>query len=140
MALTIRDIDWQDALPVRHEVLWPDKPVLFSRVDGDESATHYGAFTEEKLVCVASIYRSEDSARLRKFATLPDYQGRGIGSEVLAKAIEQLKQQHIRRFWCDALTTATAFYEKFGLAVEGREFIKSGVSYVRMSVNWPETR
>ncbi len=73
MALTIRDIDWQDALPVRHEVLWPDKPVLFSRVDGDESATHYGAFTEEKLVCVASIYRSEDSARLRKFATLPDY-------------------------------------------------------------------
>ena len=87
---------------------------------------------------MASIYLSEDSARLRKFATLPDYQGRGIGSKVLAKAIEQLKQQNINRFWCDARTTATAFYQKFGLSVEGREFVKSGVSYFRMSVSWPE--
>ena len=138
MALTIREIDWQDTLSVRHQVLWPDKPVSFSRVDGDETATHYGAFTDGMLVCVASIYLSEDSARLRKFATLPDYQGRGIGSKVLAKAIEQLKQQNIKRFWCDARTTATAFYQKFGLSVEGREFVKSGVSYFRMSVSWPE--
>ena len=93
MALIIREINWQDTLSVRHHVLWPDRPVSFSRVDGDENATHFGAFSDGKLVCVASIYLSEDSARLRKFVTLPDYQGRGIGSKVLAKAIEQLKQQ-----------------------------------------------
>ncbi|WP_430520069.1 hypothetical protein [Aliivibrio sp.] len=29
-----------EALPIRHEVLWPTKPMLFCKVDGDETAKH----------------------------------------------------------------------------------------------------
>ncbi|MGF1720644.1 GNAT family N-acetyltransferase [Vibrio kyushuensis] len=134
--MNIQQVTWEDALPVRHHVLWPNKPIIFCKVPGDESATHYGAFINNQLVCVASIYISGDEARLRKFATLHEFQGKGIGSKVIEHAISNLKGQNIKSFWCDARTTALSFYQKFGMTVEGSEFNKSGISYYKMAVQW----
>ncbi len=134
--MKIQQITWEEALPVRHSVLWPSKPPLFCKVEGDELATHYGAFIDGNLVCVASIYIDGEQARLRKFATLHEYQGQGIGSKVIKQAIEHLKQLDVQCFWCDARTTALSFYQKFGLQVEGAEFDKAGVSYYKMMVHW----
>ncbi|MGF1694482.1 GNAT family N-acetyltransferase [Vibrio lamellibrachiae] len=134
--MNIQQVTWEDALPVRHHVLWPNKPIIFCKVPGDESATHYGAFINNQLVCVASIYISGDEARLRKFATLHEFQGKGIGSKVIEHAISNLKRQNIKSFWCDARTTALSFYQKFGMTVEGSEFNKSGISYYKMAVQW----
>ncbi|MFA0154164.1 GNAT family N-acetyltransferase, partial [Vibrio sp. 10N.261.46.C10] len=75
-------------------------------------------------------------ARLRKFATLPEFQGQGIGSNVIEHAISNIKDLNIPYFWCDARTTALGFYQKFGMAVEGNEFEKSGIAYYKMSVHW----
>jgi len=44
---------------------------------------HFGAFVNDELVCVASVYIKSDKARLRTFATKIDYQGQGIGSQML---------------------------------------------------------
>lgn len=100
-------LHWQDTLAIRQEVLWPDKPREFCHVEGDETAWHYGGYIkdasiEKTLVCVASIYpdsnnidsntRHASKARLRKFATLSDYQNQGIGSLVLKHIIEELKK------------------------------------------------
>ncbi|OED71358.1 GNAT family N-acetyltransferase [Vibrio splendidus ZS-139] len=134
--MKIKQISGMEVIPVRHPVLWPDKPASFCIVEGDEQATHYGAFVGELLVCVASIYIQDNEARLRKFATLPDFQGQGIGSNVIEHAISNLKDLNIQYFWCDARTTALRFYQKFGMAVEGSEFEKSGVAYYKMSVHW----
>lgn len=54
--MRISQIDREDTLPVRHQVLWPAKPLKFSKVDGDESATHYGAFIDATLVCGLGLY------------------------------------------------------------------------------------
>ena len=81
--MDIRSILWDEALPIRHEVLWPNKPLQFCKVDGDETAKHYGAYLNDKLVSVASIYMDGRVARLRKFATLAVFQGRGIGSKLI---------------------------------------------------------
>ncbi len=136
--MRIKTIAWQDALPIRHTVLWPDKAIEFCKVEGDEHANHYGAFVDQTLVCVASIYIKEScdgrTARLRKFATLPQYQGQGVGSKVIEHAITKLKAEQVLRFWCDARTSALGFYQRFGLEVEGDEFDKSGVKYFKMSV------
>ena len=88
--MEIKQLSATEVLPVRHQVLWPDKPMSFCMVPDDEQATHYGAFIGEQLVCVASIYIQGHEARLRKF----------------------------------------------GMAVEGSEFEKSGVAYYKMSVHW----
>ncbi|MEZ8096940.1 GNAT family N-acetyltransferase [Photobacterium swingsii] len=134
--MDIQRITWDQALSVRHTVLWPTKPPLFCKVEGDETAIHYGAFIDNNLVCVASIYIDDDSARLRKFATLPDFQGKGIGTKVIERAVEELKASGVCYFWCDARISALGFYQKFGFKVQGEVFKKSDVSYYQMAVKW----
>jgi len=132
--MDIRIITLDEVLPIRHCVLWPNKPLSFSRVNGDDTASHYGVFFDGLLVSVASIYIEGRVARLRKFATLEEFQGLGAGTKILAHVIGELKQSGIETFWCDARVTAMNFYKKFGMAVTGDEFVKSDIAYYKMEV------
>jgi len=125
--LNIKEIKSIEAMLVRHKVLWPNKSIEFCQVPGDESAWHFGAFIGELLVCVASVYPSDTSARLRKFATLQEYQGQGIGTIVLSHILEGLGDKGITTFWCDARESALDFYRRFGLKTEGNRFYKSDI-------------
>jgi predicted GNAT family N-acyltransferase len=126
-------ITWKETIPIRHEVLWPEKELSFCKVDGDEHAMHYGAIADEKLVCVASVYIGSDSARLRKFATLKEYQNRGIGSAVLRHILTDASKLQVRYFWLDARESAEGFYNRFGFEKNGGRFLKSEVQYFKMS-------
>ena len=132
--MKIRAIKWEETLAVRHKVLWPNKPESFCQVDGDELANHYGVYIEEKLVSVASIYIEDKVARLRKFATLIEFQNAGLGTKLITHIINALKSAGIEYFWCDARTTAVGFYQKFNMVQQGGEFTKSGVLYIKMKV------
>jgi predicted GNAT family N-acyltransferase len=132
--MKIEKIRWEEALPLRHLVLWPNKSPSFCKISGDESAHHYGAYVDGILVSVASIYFESRVARLRKFATLPAYQGKGIGSQIISYILNELKEAEIDSLWCDARKSAASFYQKFGLEKQGQEFDKSGVSYYKMEV------
>lgn len=132
--MNIQTIQWEDALPIRHRVLWPSKPPLFCKVGCDETATHYGAHIDGELVSVASIYIERKTARLRKFATLPHFQNKGIGSQVIAHIMKELKVMGINYFWCDARNSAVGFYQQFGMKTLGGTFNKSGIPYYKMAV------
>jgi GNAT superfamily N-acetyltransferase len=132
--MDIRVIRLDDALRIRHEILWPCKPLSFCKVDGDETATHYGFYLNEELVSVASIFIEGRIARLRKFATLDNFQRRGIGSQLITYIVSDLETVGIENFWCDARITAVNFYKKFGMKTQGNEFYKSDVAYCKMSV------
>ena len=130
----IKEIHWKDTIPIRHKVLWPDKPVEFCHIENDDDGWHFGCYVNEKLVSVASVYPNEENARLRKFATLEEYQGLGIGTELLSYIILMLKEKGVKRFWCDAREQATGFYGRFGMECEGSRFFKSAVPYFKMSM------
>jgi len=134
MEISIHTIIWQDAMPIRHQVLWANKPIEHCQVEGDEEAEHFGAFVDNVLVGVASIYRDDNQARLRKFAVLPEYQSLGIGSSMIRCVLESFKFSPVEYFWCDARESALAFYEKFGMQVEGERFYKSDVPYYKMKL------
>ncbi|WP_394223157.1 GNAT family N-acetyltransferase [Alteromonas gracilis] len=132
--MEIRNISWEQTIPLRQSVLWPNKPPEFCHVDGDTDAIHFGAFTNGQLVCVASVYIKSDKARLRKFATKTDYQGQGIGSQMLKFIIHSLKNTVVKLFWCDARESALSFYQRFGMQPYGERFYKANVSYFKMEV------
>ena len=73
-------------------------------------------------------------ARLRKFATLVEFQGCGIGSTLITFIVSELVKLGVESFWCDARKTAVGFYKKFGMQRQGTEFNKSGVLYFKMQV------
>ncbi|MFM2478598.1 GNAT family N-acetyltransferase [Celerinatantimonas sp. MCCC 1A17872] len=132
--MQIKSISAEQTLAIRHQVLWPKQSVEFCRLEDDSQGMHYGAFENEKLVCVASIFISNNSARLRKFAILEPYRKQGIGTAMLKHIIEQLRAQQVSDFWCDARQSAQTFYAKFGLTVQSELFYKKDVPYFQMSL------
>ncbi|ASJ73842.1 GNAT family N-acetyltransferase [Granulosicoccus antarcticus] len=136
MEMKIRKITCVATLDIRQRVLWPDKPKEYCEVEGDESALHYGIYLEEVLVGVASVYEDAGAVRLRKFAVEAEHQGMGLGAALIRHVIHYVQCAGATVFWCDARESARAFYERFGLSIEGERFYKANVSYYRMSMNF----
>jgi len=57
----------------------------------------------------------EDLAELRSLAVHPDYNGRGVGRELVLACLDEARRLGIRRVF--ALTYKQAFFEKLGFAV-----------------------
>ncbi|WP_375753668.1 GNAT family N-acetyltransferase [Vibrio sp. HN007] len=133
--MKIRKISLEEALPVRHKVLWPNKPIEYCIVEGDDTGLHIGVELDGAIVSVASIYVSDGVARLRKFATYPDYQGKGLGTSLIKFALDNLKSQNVDYFWCDARESAIGFYQRFGMTVSGERFYKGDVPYFKMGLS-----
>lgn len=130
----IVEIDAESALPLRQMVLWPDHPADFSRVAGDESALHLGAYVGGELVSVLSLFADGQTMRLRKFATHPDWQNKGIGTAMITEALDHAQQSGMTRLWLSARETALPFYKRFGLMPFGDPEIKEGAPYRNMEV------
>ena len=133
--MKIVELNWTDTILIRHTVLWPNEQPEFCKVEGDEHALHFGIEIDEKLVCVASIFRDGDSVRLRKFATLVEHQGKGVGSYMLRHLISEMRHKGMTYFWFDARETALNFYERFGFKVTGDRFYKHSVPYYKMHMH-----
>jgi GNAT superfamily N-acetyltransferase len=119
---------------LRHQVLWPDKPLDYVKLDNDADGYHYGAFQDDRLVAVISLFVEGEEARFRKFATDPAYQRQGIGSALLHYVIAEARRLGARHLWCDARQDSAPFYARFGLLPEGPEFFKGPIAYVRMGL------
>ncbi|MCW8335506.1 GNAT family N-acetyltransferase [Vibrio sp. DBSS07] len=133
MNAEIKRISTRDTLAIRQQVLWPDKSLEEVRVPGDDKAMHIGAFISNSLVCVASLFVSDDSTvRLRKFATIEAHQGKGIGTEVLNYALDLAIAKGATHFWFDARENALPFYLRFGFESKGECFYKGSIPYFRM--------
>jgi len=133
MTLLIRDIEAKETHLIRHKVLWPDFPLEKCILKEDERAQHYGAFIEGNLIGVLSLFPDTDlSVRLRKFAIMPRFQGKGIGLAMLQFVLKELMNSKTQTLWCDARSNALNFYQKLGFETEGDEFFKEHVSYYKM--------
>lgn len=125
-----------DTYPIRQQMLRPDSPIDKCKFDGDEEdqTFHLGAFMDNKLVSVASFYfekhpdlKEPFQFRLRGMATLPDYQHKGLSTELLKMAFPIIKQNFCHLCWCNARVSATGFYQKVGFEKVGEEFDIPGI-------------
>ncbi len=131
--LEVRPIDAGSCLPLRRLVLWPRATLAEVMLAEDASGLHLGGFVAGTLCCVASFFvTGEREARLRKFATEPSMQGRGLGSAVLRDGARRLDAQGIETLWLDARDSAWDFYRRRGFRAEGEPFCKGEVRYRRL--------
>jgi predicted GNAT family N-acyltransferase len=129
----IRNIAPEATYALRHQVLWPDKPLEYVRVENDAAGHHFGAFQQEDLVAVISLFVQGSEARFRKFATRPDCQGQGLGTALLHHVFEQARRLGAQHIWCDARQDSAGFYARFGMQAQGEVFYKGAIPYVRMA-------
>jgi predicted GNAT family N-acyltransferase len=132
--MLIKKITAAETWPLRQKVMWPNKPIEFIQLEGDDTAVHYGLYKDGVLVSVISCFENNTEMQFRKFATLQQMQGQGLGTALLSFVIDDAKNRGIKKIWCNARTDKKKFYEKFGLAHTGKEFLKSGIVFTIMEM------
>lgn len=134
-AIRIRRVSAADVYPLRHKVLRPNQTLadcVFLQ-DNDPETAHFAAECDGKIIGIASIAinpRDGDPPntwRLRGMATEPEWQGKGIGAQVLAACLDHARAQGSRLMWCNARTSALEFYRKYGFETVGAEFNIKGI-------------
>ena len=114
--------------------MWPDQPLEFVQLEEDNSGLHFGVFTEEKLVSIVSCFISDDEMQFRKLATLQEFQGRGIASELLEYIFELAEKEDLKRIWCNARFNKISFYEKLGMKDTFQTFSKADQEFTIMEI------
>lgn len=128
----IVEISPEATIAIRHQVMWPDKPVDYVRLPDDEEGKHYGLFVDDEMVSVISLFIADKQAQFRKFATLSRYQGKGFGTLLLKKVINVASNLHVEKIWCNARIDKADYYARFGMKLTDRTFVKGGIEYVIM--------
>lgn len=100
--------------------------------DRDDSASHFLACVNRQAIGTARLLKNGHIGRM---AVLPEWRNQGIGSALLARAIETAKARGDDEVFLDAQTHAISFYERFGFRAEGDGFMDAGMPHQRMRRN-----
>jgi N-acetylglutamate synthase-like GNAT family acetyltransferase len=133
--MNIKSIEASETWQIRHEVMWPDQPFEFVQLEEDNSGLHFGVYDHDKLVSIVSCFISDSQMQFRKLATLEEYQGKGIASELLKHIFKLAKEQKLQKIWCNARTNKKQFYEKFGMADTHKTFTKEEQEFTIMEIS-----
>lgn len=129
MEISIEQIRPELTWYLRQQVLYPAQKLYEMEMDEDQDGIHFGAFTDNKLVGIVSLFQKGSDFQFRKFAVDKDYQGKGIGNELLSYITDFAKAEGGKRIWCNARLSATGFYDKNGFYHTGQFFSKNGFDY-----------
>lgn len=128
----ISEVDYQDILNIRQQVMYPHKDIDFVKLSDDDKALHIGVFENNTLMSAMSIFIEERDVQFRKLATRIDMQNKGYGSALMKWLIDYAMDMKLERLWCNARVEAAAFYSRFGYKKTEKYFSKDGVDYVIM--------
>ena len=142
-AIEIRPITAAETLPLRHAILRAGLPRETAVFPGDEaeSSRHFGAFSDGRLVGVATIHFSplldrpdfDPAYQLRGMVTAPEMQGLGVGRALLEACVVAAQKAGAQWLWCNARTPALGFYTRNGFTAKGGVFdIPTAGPHVRM--------
>lgn len=124
------EIVWE----VRRQVMYPELSVAEMKLTDDDAGLHLGLYHSSVLCSVISLFQKEDALQFRKFATISEMQGRGLGSLLLQHVFAYAKALQIKKIWCNARTTAAGFYERFGMQPFGATWQQHGHLFIKMQI------
>lgn len=120
---------------LRRDVLYPGQKIFEMEMDEDKDGIHFGAFKDDKLVGIVSLFQKRADFQFRKLAVDPPVQKTGVGSSLLNYIINHAVENDAARIWCNARSTAIVFYLKTGFTQTGQLFSKNGYDYEIMERN-----
>jgi predicted GNAT family N-acyltransferase len=118
---------------IRREVFVREQQIPESDEWDDEDATsvHVLATLNRDPVGTGRLNRA---GKIGRIAVLPGLRGRGIGTMILGRLLDEARRLGIREPYLHAQVQAVPFYEKLGFARKGGEFDEAGIPHVRMSL------
>jgi predicted GNAT family N-acyltransferase len=78
--------------------------------------------------------RLNPAGKIGRIAVFPGQRGRGIGTQILLRLLDEARRRGIREPYLHAQVQAVPFYEKLGFECRGDVFDEAGIPHVRMSL------
>ena len=134
--MTVQQVDVDKIRPLRSLVLRPGQPLESTDYHRDNEATtlHYAVMKDGIALCIATFYpepiqevNSHRAYRLRGMATHPDFRRIGLASNLMHKAITELRNKGCDLLWCKARLVAVEFYASLGFDKIGHMYEIDGI-------------
>jgi len=134
MPVQILRVTAAETFSLRQRILRPrDTFDELSLLHDDADACHFGAVDDGTVIGAASVLREKapwsvelgQSWRLRGMATAEDRRSQGVGTAILAAAIQHVRQRGGGVLWCNARMAAVPFYERNGFGTRGESWADS---------------
>jgi GNAT superfamily N-acetyltransferase len=114
---------------LRQQVLYPAQKLYEMELDEDNDGIHFGAFTDNALVGIISLFQHGTIFQFRKLGVLAEFQKMGIGNSLLSRVEECALSENGTSIWCNARISAIGFYMKAGYNHTGTLFSRNGFEY-----------
>jgi predicted GNAT family N-acyltransferase len=140
-ALTVRAFTLADA-PALAEQAFALRRAVFVEEQGVPAALEYGHETEarhylltwESQPVATARWRETDAGiKLERFAVLPAFRNRGVGSALLRAVLRDV-QPLGRLTYLNAQARAVPFYERHGFVRVGEPFTEAGIVHFKMQL------
>jgi predicted GNAT family N-acyltransferase len=99
--------------------------------DEDAGSVHVLALLNRDPVGTGRV---NGAGRIGRIAVFAGQRGRGIGTQILLRLLDEARRLGIREPYLHAQVQAVPFYEKLGFASRGDAFDEAGIPHVRMSL------
>ncbi len=127
--ISIEQIRQELTWKLRRDLLYPEEMIPNMRMEEDDEGIHFGAFKDNYIVGVVSLFQTGTDFQFRKLAVASAVQGSGVGSSLLSYITNYALENGGTRIWCNARVSAIGFYLKLGYLQTGQFFIKKGIDY-----------
>ena len=130
-----KSTEYFQALALRDLVLRAPLGLFFSTEDiqSEENYFHFVIEMEDKIIATAQfLCVDEKTYKMRQVAVLPEFQGTGYGSKLVAFIEEWAEEKSIDKIILHARESACPFYLKRNYHKVGAEFIEVGIPHYFM--------
>lgn len=99
----------------------------------DEAALHLVAYLDKEPVGTARIrYLDGKTAKIERLAVLSNARGKGIGKQLMTKALDVAAQRSIQQVVVHAQDYIKGLYQQLGFEQVGAGFAEAGLPHVKM--------
>ncbi|STX30028.1 GNAT family acetyltransferase [Legionella beliardensis] len=128
--------DFQKCLAIRKKVFVEGQQVpLAEELDGkDDASDHYLLIVNDDIaVGVARVRYLDRIAKVERVAILDEYQGQGLGKQLMEAILIELKQnKKINAIKLSSQCYAIPFYEKLGFSTCSEAYLDAGILHKDM--------
>lgn len=122
----------EDAFAIRRKVFVDEQHCPADlEYENDDVSTHFLA-KYNGMPCGAARWRkTENGIKLERFAVLPEYRGKNIGTHLLRAVLDDVADK-AGKIYLNAQISALGFYVPFGFKPVGEQFEEAGIIHQQM--------
>ncbi len=100
--------------------------------DDDQRAIHFLASVGAKAVGTARVVWHRGAAKIGRMAVLKRYRRRGVGRQLLTRAVTLARRSQARQIYLHAQVAVSGFYERLNFRATGAIFDEAGIAHRKM--------